>query len=178
MRNAATADMGRGCAVRLTGGSANRAAACALTALTLALASPAQAADKAELDAVSVHLFLTRSGTFSTDVTNVRNFHAWNFVPSGEGIPDGEHFDAVFVKVRLKAAKEVFAKGEQARLAVVASESKKVIRRDGIKDVYIGPERVAHHGFYLANVGCTPLEIVVTARSKAIRKALSFRCGE
>jgi hypothetical protein len=153
------------------------AVACLLSS-TLALIVPAQAADKVQLDAVSVHLFLASSGTLSTDITNVRNFHAWNFVPSGDGIPDGEQFDAVFVKVRLSAAKETFAKGEQARLEIVASESKKVLRRERLADVYVGPERVVHRGFYLANIGCTPLDIVVTARPKVIRKALRFNCGE
>lgn len=154
------------------------AVTCILCASAFALIAPAQAADKAQLDAVSVHLFLAKSGTLSTDITQVRNFHAWNFVPSGDGIPDGEQFDAVFVKVRLTAVKEIFAKEEQARLVVTASESKKVIRTERLTNVYIGPERVVHRGFYLANVGCTPLEIVVTAGSKRIRKALAFNCGE
>jgi hypothetical protein len=149
-----------------------------LSALMLALAFPAQAADKARLDDVSVHLFLANSGTLSTDITTVRNFHAWNLVPSGDGIPDGESFDAVFVKVRLGADKEIFARGEQARLAIIASESKKVLKREKLADVYIGPERIAYHGFYLANIGCTPLEIVVTAGKKVIRKTANFNCGE
>jgi hypothetical protein len=154
------------------------AVTCVLASLMLGLTLPAQAADKAQLDAVSVHLFLANSGTLSTDVTNVRNFHAWNFVPSGDGIPDGEQFDAVLVKVRLTAAKEIFAKGEQARLTVVASESKKVLRREKLADVYVGPERIVHYGFYLARIGCTPLDIVVTARPTVIRKTLRFNCGE
>jgi hypothetical protein len=83
-----------------------------------------------------------------------------------------------FVKVRFSAAKEMFAKGEQARLEIVASESKKVLRRERLADVYVGPDRVVHRGFYLANIGCTPLDIVVTARPKVIRKALHFNCGE
>lgn len=154
------------------------AATCLLSTLALASTSPAPAADKAQLDTVSVHLFLAKSGTLSADITQIRDFHAWNFVPSGAGIPDGEQFDAVFVKVRLRAAKEIFAKGEQARLVVTASEDKKVIRRDRIADVYIGPERVLHYGFYITNVGCKPLQIVVTAGSKMIKKTASFNCGE
>ena len=151
---------------------------CLWCAVALSSLSPAHAADKAQLDAVSVHLFLAKSGTFSTDITKVADFSAWNFVPSGQGIPDGEQFDAVFVKVRLTAAKEIFAKGEQARLVVADLDSKKVIRRERFTDIYIGPERAVHHGVYIGHVGCTPLEIVVTCGSKVIKKTLRFRCGE
>jgi hypothetical protein len=154
------------------------AVTCLLSALMLASISPAQAADKPQLEAVSLHLFLARSGTFSTDITAVRNFHAWNFEPSGDGIPDGERFDAVFVKLQFSAAKEIFAKGEQARLTILAAESKKVLKREKLADVYVGPERIAYYGFYLARIGCTPLEIVVSARPKVIRKTVNFNCGE
>ena len=149
-----------------------------VVAWALLPAGVARAADRAQLDAVSVHLFLKKSGTFSPDVTSMRNFHAWNFEPSGDGMPEGEGFDAVLVKVRMRSDKEVFAKGEQARLRITSLENGKVIRSERLTDVFIGPERVTHHAFYLPGIACTPIEIVVTAKAKSIKKMLNFNCGE
>jgi hypothetical protein len=137
-----------------------------------------QAADRTELDAVSVHLFLRKSGTFSPDVTTMRNFHAWNFEPSGDGMPEGEEFDGVLVKVRMRSDKEVFARGEQARLRIRSLENGKVIRTERLADVFIGPAGVTHQAFYVPGIACTPIEIVVTAKAKSIRKTLKFNCGE
>jgi hypothetical protein len=52
------------------------------------------------LEGVSVHLFLEKSGSLSRDVTAVKDFQSWNFVPSGTGIPDDERFNDILVKVR------------------------------------------------------------------------------
>jgi hypothetical protein len=138
----------------------------------------ARAADRAQLDAVSVHLFLKKSGTFSPDVTTMRNFHAWNFEPSGDGMPEGEQFDAILVKIRMRSDKEVFAEGEQARLRIRSLDKGKVIRNERLTDVFIDTARVTHLAFYVPGIACTPIEIVVTAKPKSIKKTLNFNCGE
>jgi len=145
---------------------------------TMLLASPALAADRASLDAVSVHLFLQTSGTLSADVTAMKGFFARNFVPDGEGFAEHERFDDILVRVRLTAPKEVFAKGGQAEVVVTDTRTKQVVVRKQIADVYISPKGWIFIPVYVANVGCRPLEVTATGGGKRIVKSLQFGCGE
>jgi hypothetical protein len=147
-------------------------------ALMLSAASGARAADRAVADAFSVHLFLQKSGVFSTDVTSLPDFNAWNLEVSGRGIPEGERFDSIAIKVRLRADKEVFAKGEQGRLVVTTIKDNKVIRNERIADIYIGPGGVGYRVYFVADVGCRGLQIALTSGGKTLRKTLNFNCGE
>jgi hypothetical protein len=142
------------------------------------LASSARSADRAQLDAVSVHLFLEKLGTFSSDITSIPNFYSWNMVPSGGGIPKDEKFGSVLNKLRFNSPAEVFAKGMQARIVVMSSKDKKIIKTETFKDLYIGPGRIGYRALFVQNVSCTLLDILVTSPGKRIRKVVNFNCGE
>jgi hypothetical protein len=148
----------------------------AIVLLALLIAPPALAQERATLDAVSLHLFLTKSGTLSRDVSE--NFGAWNFTPDGEGIPQGERFYAMLVRVRFTAPHEVFAKGAQAEVVVTDRQSRKVVKRERIVDVYVGSDGWTFMPIFVPNAACGPFDIVVTGGGKTITKALEARCGE
>jgi hypothetical protein len=142
------------------------------------LASAARATDRAQLDGVSVHLFLEKSGAFSSDIASIQNFYSWNMVPSGDGIPEDEKFGSILIKLRFNSPAEVFAKGMQARVVVMSSKDKKIIKTETFKDLYIGPGRVGYRALFVQNVSCTLLDILVTSPGKRIRKVVNFNCGE
>ena len=150
----------------------------ALLVGTAAHAAPAQKAepDRATLDAVSLHVFLTKSGTLSRDVSE--NFGAWNFAPQGEGIEEGERFYAMLVRVRLTAPREVFARGTQAEVVVTDRQTRKVIRRERIANVYIGSAGWTFVPVFVSDAACGPFDVVVTGRDKKITKSLEAKCGE
>jgi hypothetical protein len=138
----------------------------------------AGAQDRARLDAVSVHLFLTKSGTLSADVTAMPNFFARNFEPNGEGFAEGDRFEAVLVKLRFTAPREIFAKGQQAELVVTDRKTKKVIRRERIADLYVGSHGWTFVPVFIPKAACTPLELTATGGGQRITKSLEFSCGE
>jgi hypothetical protein len=156
---------------------AARAAAAAFVIAT-APASWARAQDRAELGDVSIYLFLEKSGRFSVDISKMADFSAGQFSPTGPGIPDGERFDSIFIRVELRAAKEIFAQGPQATVTVTHSKTKRVIARAVLADVYIGAERRVFKGVYVDRVGCAPMDIVVQAGAKRYTRSLPIHCGE
>ena len=133
--------------------------------------------ERARLDAVSVHLFLTKSGMLSPDVETIDGFGAWNFALQGKDI-DGERFYSFLIKVRLTAPGGVFAKGPQAKVVVTHRRTKKVIKREHIADVYIGPYGWTIVPVWVADGACGPFEVVVTGNGKRIAKSLEAACGE
>lgn len=135
-------------------------------------------ADSVRLANVSVHLLLEKTGGLSPDLMQLRDLYSWNSEPSGTGIPEGERFDAILIKVRLVSDREVFARGEQARVTVSASGPTRVLRDEHIQGVYIGPERTATKFIFVGGVSCTPIVVKVTAGAKSFSKALPFNCGE
>jgi hypothetical protein len=149
-----------------------------LLVATAARAAPAQKGeqDRATLDAVSLHVFLTKSGTLSRDVSE--NFGAWNFTPQGEGIEEGERFYAMLVRVRLTAPREVFAQGTQAEVVVTSRLTRRVVKRERIADVYIGSGGWTFVPVFVADASCGPFDVVVTGGGKKITKTLEVKCGE
>jgi hypothetical protein len=147
-----------------------------LALLITPVAKAAQAQDRAILDAVSLHVFLTKSGMLSRDVSE--NFGAWNFAPQGEGIEEGERFYAMLVRVRFTSPREVFAKGTQAEVVVTDRATRKVIKRERIADVYIGGDGWTFAPVFVPNAACGPFDVVVTGGGKRITKALEAKCGE
>lgn len=158
---------------------AMRLAASGVLVLGLAGFGPAAwPAERATLDAVSVHLFLETSGTLSADVTANEGFHARNFVPSGRNMPQDERFHDVLVRLRFTARTEIFAEGPQAELVVAERTSKKVILRRRIADLYVGSRGWTFVPVFLADVACKPLTVTATGGGKRIAKTLEFSCGE
>lgn len=150
----------------------------ALTVLAIAVATPAWAQGKAQLDAVSIHLFLATSGTLSPDVETIKGFGAWNFSVQGEGLADNERFYAALVRVRLTSPGEVFAKGTQAQVTVTHRRTKRVVKRERIADVYIGSHGWTFMPVFLPDAACGPFEVVVTGNGRKIVKQLEAACGE
>lgn len=149
-------------------------------ALLVAGAVQAQerARERAQLDSISVHLFLAKSGTLSADVETIEGFGAWNFSVQGKGIEPDERFYSVLLKVKFTAPREVFAKGTQAEIVVTHRRSKKVIKRERIADLYIGSHGWTIVPVWLADGACGPFEIVASGGGKRITKALEAACGE
>lgn len=141
---------------------------------THASAGPAEGI---RLENISVHLFLEKSGSFSRDVTTMKDFRSWNFVPFGAGIPEGERFDDILVKIALGSPKEVFAKGRQGELSLVSAENGKPVETKAIDDVYLNDGK-SYRAFYISGVACKPLVLTATVGGKTVRKDLPFRCGE
>lgn len=143
-----------------------------------ASAGAARAQDRAELDSISVHLFLTKAGALSEDVEKIEGFGAWNFAVQGSGIEPGERFYSFLIKVRLTAPRGVFAKGRQAEVVVRDRRTRKVVKRERISDVYIGPNGWTVLPVFVEDGACGPFEIVATGRGKRIAKMLEAACGE
>jgi hypothetical protein len=158
-----------------------RRLACFLLILFSAVGiAPAQnrAPDRAQLDTVTVHLFLTKAGTLSEDVATIEGFGARNFSVQGKGLDLNDRFYSILIKVRLTSAGEVFAKGPQAEVLVTDRRTKKVVKRERIADVYIGSHGWTIHPIWIADAACGPLEIVATGGGKKISTALESTCGE
>jgi hypothetical protein len=141
-------------------------------------AAPAHAQGRARLDSITVHAFLTRSGTLSDDLDKIEGFGARNFSIQGKGIADGERFYAVLIKVRLTAPKETFAKGPQAEIVVTDRRTKKVIRRERLADIYIGDHGWTIQPVFLPDAACGPFDIVVSGGGRKLTRAIEATCGE
>lgn len=152
------------------------AAAGALCAWPQALLAQGNA--RAQLEAISVHLFLSTSGTLSPDVGSIKDFGARNFSVQGEGIADNERFHAVLIKVRMTSKGEIFAKGPQAEVVVTDRRTRKVIRRERIADLYIGSHGWTFVPVFLPDAACGPFDIVATGGGRRIVKSLEVSCGE
>jgi hypothetical protein len=150
----------------------------AAAALLAALALPAAAQDKAQLGTVTLHLFLEPRGVWSPDVATMPEFQSFNFGASGKGMPEDAKWDALLIRVQLRAPKEIFAKGQQAVVTVTHRKTKKVIRRAVIADVYIGTNGTTWKPVLVDNVGCAPMDIVVQSGAQRFVKSLEINCGE
>jgi hypothetical protein len=140
--------------------------------------TPTHAQDRARLDSISVHVFLTKSGTLSDDLEKIEGFGARNFSIQGKGIADGERFYAALIKVKLTAPKEIFAKGTQAEVVVTDRRSKKAIKRERLADIYIGSHGWTIQPVFLPDAACGPFEVVATGGGRRIVKAIEATCGE
>ena len=145
----------------------------------MALAVPAHA-QKAQVSVggVTVHLFFEITGTFSADVTRIKNFSSWNFVPMGKGLPDNDRFNAFLVKVELTSRQEVFAEGRQATVRVRQAETGKVLVEQALDDIYVGPGGSVTKPVLVTGHVCEPLDVVVEGGGKTVKKHLAFNCGE
>ncbi len=151
----------------------------ALTVLIwTACAVTAQAQGRARLDSITVHAFLTKSGTLSEDLAKIEGFGARNFSIQGKGIAEGERFYAILIKVKLTAPKEIFAKGTQAEIVVTDRRTKKVVRREKIADLYIGDHGWTIQPVFLPDAACGPFEIVASGGGRKLTRAIEATCGE
>jgi hypothetical protein len=149
----------------------------AMVAAAAADARAQQRNARADIDSVSVHLFLTKSGTLSADVETIEGFGAWNFALQGKDI-DGERFYSFLIKVKMTAPGEVFAKGRQAEVVVTDRRTKKIVKWERIADVYIGPNGWTIVPVWIADGACGPFDIVVSGGGKRIAKSFEAACGE
>ena len=124
-----------------------------------------------------VHLFLDKSGTLSKDILTIPNFRSWNFSTDAEGIPDGGHFRAILITLRITAPGEHFAKGKVADVTLT-NHDKKVVKRARVADVYIGTEGAIFAPVFVEDAACGPFDLVVTGKGKRIAKRLEIHCGE
>lgn len=154
------------------------ALACVLAAATHGRAEGKKSPDRAQLDAVSVHLFLATSGTLSPDVETIEGFGARNFSLFGKGFAESERFYSALIRVRFTSMGEVFAKGTQAEVVVSDRWKKRVVKRERIADLYIGDHGFTHVPVFLPNAACGPFEIVVTGGGRKIVRQLEVSCGE
>jgi hypothetical protein len=134
---------------------------------------------KVQLDSVTIHLFLSTSGTWSPDIETIEGFGAHNFSLQGKGIAENERFHAGMIKVRFTSPGEVFADGIQAQVVVIDRWRKRVARREHIAGVYIGSAGYTHVPIFLADAACGPFEVVVTGGGgRRIVKQIETHCGE
>ena len=151
-------------------------------ALLLLAAGGAQAQqrtkDRAALDSISVHLFLSKSGMLSPDVETIEGFGAWNFALQGKDIEPGERFYSILIRVKFTAPREIFAKGRQAEVVMTDRRTRKVVKRERISGVYIGSHGWTHVPVWVEDGACGPFEIVASGGGKRIVKQLEAACGE
>lgn len=138
----------------------------------------AQATESVTVKNVSVHLFLTPSGEFSPDVTEVKNFQSWNFSPIMEGIPDGQRFYSYLIKVRLSTKAEAFLKNEIGVIEVRSKERKRILAKQKISDVYFPHKSEAVVGFFVQGNVCEPVLITAKTKTSTVTKEIIFACGE
>lgn len=145
---------------------------------SIAGAAAAQAQGRARLDSITVHAFLTKSGTLSDDLAKIEDFGARNFSIQGKGIAEGERFYAVLIKVKLTAPKEIFAKGTQAEIVVTDRRTRKVVRREKIADLYVGDHGWTIQPVFLPDAACGPFEIVASGGGRRLTRTVEATCGE
>jgi len=138
----------------------------------------AQAAESVTVKNVSVHLFLTPSGEFSPDITEVKNFESWNFSPIMEGIPEGQSFYSYLIKVRLGTKAEAFLKGEIGVIEVRSKERKRILAKQTISNVYFPYKSEAVVGFFVQGNVCEPVLITAKTKASTVTKEVLFECGE
>ena len=153
--------------------------ATALAAIFMLSGAPsARAQDRPALDAVTLHLFLEKSGQLSPDVAAIADFKSWNSSPSGAGLPDGDLFEAILIEVHFTSKNEIFAKGRQATVTVKHRRTGKVLMRRSIRDVYIDRDGKVTKPVFLDGHSCTPLIVTVASGKEKITKTLDLECGE
>ncbi len=135
-------------------------------------------ADEVKLKAVSVHLFLEKSGVFSKDITTTKEFLTHNFIPMGEGIPENENFSSYLIKVSFSSDKEVFISGKVGNVKVINDKNKKVVLNQNISDLYVGPEKIIYKSFFVSGQACEFQTLIVSSKRKTMTKKLPFHCGE
>jgi hypothetical protein len=155
-----------------------RIALAAISLFGFVLQAQAQGKARAHLDSMTVHAFLTRSGTLSDDLGKIEGLIARNFSIQGKGIPDGERFYAVLVKVRLIASKEIFAEGTQAEVVVTDRRNRKVVKRERVADVYIGDHGWTILPVFVPAAACGPFDVVATGGGRKLTRAIEATCGE
>ena len=126
---------------------------------------------------MTAHVFLENSGRFSGPIGRIKGFITWNFSVIGAGIPQGERFSSVLLKIAFRTKGEVFAKGVQA-VITVKEKGRKRVRRYRLKDIYVGPGGRVYHAVMVTGIGCLPLRIAVRSHARTYRRTLEFSCGE
>lgn len=138
----------------------------------------AEGAEVVTVKDVSVHLFLTPSGELSQDVSVMKDFQSWNFVPLAEGLSDSQRFYSFLVKVRLNTGREAYIKGKLGSIEVKSTARNRVLFRKAISGVYFPREGEAVEGFFVQGSVCEPVSITASTGTSRITKELHFECGE
>lgn len=125
---------------------------------------------------VSVHLFLTPSGSLSEDVSALPSFSSWNRRALQPLQPLDEDFSAFLVKVKVPAGAATGLKSGSLSLRAP---------QRGNKVVYSAPLDVRNAGSdalalakWVEGQVCEPLELVVELGKARVSKPLDFHCGE
>lgn len=150
----------------------------AAMALLLGQCAITYAADPVTIKSLSVHLFLTPSGEFSPDVTEIKDFESWNFSPNMEGIPDGQEFRSYFIKVRLGTKSEAFIEGKVVEIEIKSKERKKTLVRQAISNIYFPYKGETAVGFFVQDNVCEPVIITAKTKTSMATKEVLFVCGE
>lgn len=155
-----------------------------LLALLLASASviaapPVGTKDPVKLDAVTVHLFLEKSGQLSPDITSMNSFSCRNFAPSGDGLPEGERFHSFLIKLAFSAPKESFSGATVAVVKLINNKTRKVILSRTIRNLYVGPNKQSFVGIFVEEGHeCDNMTVDVVSSDQKIVKEIPFTCGE
>jgi hypothetical protein len=131
-----------------------------------------------EVRALAVHLFLTPSGEFSSDVSAMPGFSSWNFTPTVQVGPDDQRFNSFLIKVRLGGAAESFHKGPIGSISVASRQTKKVLFSSPIRGLYIGPTGEAVVARLVDGHVCEPITVVATVGASRISRDIEFLCAE
>jgi hypothetical protein len=150
----------------------------AMAVLLMAWCASAFAAESITVDGVSVHLLLTPSGDFTSDVTEIKDFESWNFSPIMPGIPDGQEFHSYLIKVRLSAKSEAYVKGRLGWIKVKSKERGRILAKQDISNVYFPITRQAVIGFFVQGNVCESVAITASTKTSHITKEVLFECGE
>lgn len=152
----------------------------AFSALLLIALRPVAAAPKPPLEvrALAVHLFLTPSAEFSSDVSAMPGFSSWNFTPTVQVGPDDQRFNSFLIKVRLSSAAQSFHRGPIGSISVASRRTKKVLFSSPIRGLYIGPTGEAVIARFVYGNVCEPITVVATVGASRISRDIEFLCGE
>ena len=130
------------------------------------------------IKAVSVHLFLTPSGTFSEDITVLPDFAAWNFRAAVPLKPIDEEFYSFLVKVRITATGPGgFKEGRAGTVSLRSIKRNKVVYSSPIADIAL-PEGGIVVAKFVEDQVCDPVELVVEVGRSKVTRRLNLRCGE
>ena len=149
-----------------------------VASLALVAWLPAAAAEPVQVQAVSIHLFLTPTGEFSEDIAALEGFSSWNFTPAIPLRTPGRQFHSYLIKVYLKTAKEAYVRGKIASVEVRSQARKRSLHASTVSNLYFPAEGETVIARLIEGHVCEPVTILVSTATSRVTKNIDFQCGE
>lgn len=133
-------------------------------------------AETPRLQDVTVHLLFEHSGRVSDDVTSVKDFGSWNFMPFGTGVPD-DQFRSFLIRLAFEVPSQRYEEGTVATVRLI-SEGKEPVFQQTLQGMDFAKPPTNYAWIFVEGHVCEPVTLEVTSFGRVIKKDLPFACGE